>query len=660
MNNEESKNQHSEDDEKTILGRSEGDTTRMPIISRDDGEGSADPALGGAEGPIGTTADDRFTLTQVLGEGSQGEVCRAFDNHLQREVAIKFPHRRSDMKAADILDEARKAARLNHPNAVTVYECGFWQGRPFICMELVEGSSLAHLIKDVGRLSVDRWARYMQQILAGLEAAHRSGLIHRDLKPQNVIVARDGSLKLTDFGIAHVAKGPKTRQTSYNNVLAGTPMYMSPEQWDGESPDAQSDIYALGCMSYVMLSGRAPFTGSNVMSEHLLNSPPDLRERVPSLPASVAQVAKRCIAKKPSERFQSCAELQAAIDQALRETEAVVISPTETKRSFPTKIVLGLALLGALGWFFGMQDKGIELRQKALQALGLAKSVDSTTDADRKSSGGDEPSDSDNQNANDGDTNNIGANEGEVSEAQRRRLEGLELLSRAEVADSLDEKLSLAKQAASLLQGTDRERARAIVKSANDTIDSASMTENAAAIAFNAALKDVRKHMDSGDFNAALQALDRAEQTMKQQSALASRDRELKLLRIPVMIALAERAGAEGRFDDAQGLFADSSGLADFVGDPDRQRAFEAQALVASKLALCQRRLSLQPRRAALVLEGLGEDAAQFPAAQLLRAKIAIQLDRRKEALSWLKRCDTEGAPKAIRDNARYLLEGLR
>lgn len=625
-------NPGSEDEEATVFHstgspRPEKDTAQTPIQP----QGTASP-----DGRTGAQESDRFTLRQVLGEGSQGEVCRAFDNHLQREVAIKFPHRSSgDAEAIEILDEARKAARLNHPNAVTVYECGWWQGRPFICMELVPGISLSGLLKECGRISVDRWARYGRQILGALKAAHAVGLVHRDLKPQNVLVAPSGELKLTDFGIAHIARGPRTRNTSMNNVIAGTPMYMSPEQWNGEAPDARSDIYAFGCMSFVMLSGRGPFPCEDPMREHLEVPAPSLRERVPEIPRAIDEVVLRCLAKDPNDRFMSCDDLLFAIERALRESAtatAEIDTPVEsTKSGAPWMLIIGiLALLGGLAFFLlgtasgrglwsGEEPSSIEPQGPGEKASPGPKA----TDPKAPEGPGKEP--------------------GSDPIARRdARVQELLTLARDETLDD-DDRLGAIEEIQSLIvQGPAWNEATALatkIQRAGDLKTEAQLKRKLKSV-----LEGARAGLADGDLDAALAGLTEAEALVDDNDVLRASRGELHRLASPLLGALGDRDAQRGAFESARLRFAEAVRRAALAPGGTPLGPFEAKARLAQRLGLCDAVLAHQPSFALGVVSSLKSETANWPAAALLRAKAQILLGRdgraRKDLATLSQRSD--------------------
>ena len=276
-----------------------------------------------------------YEVLAALGSGGMSEVYRARDSRLQRDVAIKVV---GEALAGDagilgrLEQEARLAGGLNHPNIVAVHDIGVHEGSPYVVTELLQGESLRERLSH-GPVSVGQALDWAGQIAHALSAAHAAGVIHRDLKPENVFLTRTGQLKLLDFGIAKSnprvteARGlldptisPGGSATRTGSVL-GTPGYMSPEQVRGESLDARSDIFSLGIVLHELLSGQRTFrTGSIVESGYsiLHDDPAPLP---PSVPAGVAQLVQRCLAKDPEQRFQSARDVAFALE-ALRGTGA--------------------------------------------------------------------------------------------------------------------------------------------------------------------------------------------------------------------------------------------------------------------------------------------------------------------------------------------------
>ncbi len=266
----------------------------------------------------------RYRLESKLGSGGMSTVYLALDEVLDRPVAIKLLHREiSDQ--ADQLErfrrEARAAARLSHPNLVSVIDAGEDEGRPYIVFEYIEGRTLKRRIQDEGGLPVDEAVAYAIEIGRGLTAAHARKLVHRDVKPQNVLIDPDGRAKVTDFGIARSLESEGL--TATGRVL-GTTDYVSPEQAMGEDVDERSDVYSLGVVLYEMLVGDVPFraeTQVGVAMKHVNAPLPDVQARRPEVSAAVASVIDRATTKDPRDRYASVAEMVRDLETTL-EVEA--------------------------------------------------------------------------------------------------------------------------------------------------------------------------------------------------------------------------------------------------------------------------------------------------------------------------------------------------
>ncbi|MBU1751155.1 MAG: protein kinase [Chloroflexi bacterium] len=264
----------------------------------------------------------RYRLIELVGAGGMAQVYQARDTLLERPVAVKLlrPQYAADEPfLARFLQEARSAANLSHPNIVAVYDVGEdtlpgeATSRPYIVMEYVAGRDLKTLIQAEAPLSVARALDIGAQIALALAHAHDAGLIHRDVKPQNVLLTRDGRAKVTDFGIARALA---TSSISEAGVVLGTVHYLSPEQAAGDPATPLSDVYALGVILYEMLTGQLPFTGETpvaVAVKHLQEEPPSPRERNPLLPPPVEDLVLQAMDKDPARRFASAAEMAQAL-----------------------------------------------------------------------------------------------------------------------------------------------------------------------------------------------------------------------------------------------------------------------------------------------------------------------------------------------------------
>ena len=261
---------------------------------------------------------DRYEIGQTLGAGGMARVVQAHDRLLDREVAIKLL--REDI-AVDptvrerFLGEARTAARFNHPNAVTVFDTGQDGRQPWIVMELIAGQDLAQRLATSGRLEEADAVHIADSVLAALDAAHRDGMVHRDVKPGNIMLLDDGGVKLADFGIAKSIQDATANLTATGQII-GTAKYLSPEQVDGQQATPASDVYAVGCVLYEMLAGQPPFTGDTAIAialAHTRDRVPDIRKARPDVSPAVAGAVDRALAKDPAQRFADAGEMRRAL-----------------------------------------------------------------------------------------------------------------------------------------------------------------------------------------------------------------------------------------------------------------------------------------------------------------------------------------------------------
>jgi serine/threonine-protein kinase len=294
---------------------------------------------------------DRYELGGTLGTGGMAEVVEGHDSKLGRRVAIKLLH--SDLARDPSFHErfrreAVAAASLNHPNIVSVYDTGEEPltgagseatdlvPRPFIVMEYVDGITLRQLINSGRRLLPERVIEMVQGVLAALDYSHRNGIVHRDIKPGNVMLTRSSEVKVMDFGIAR-ALADHSQTVTHGPQVLGTAQYLSPEQAKGEVVDSRSDLYSTGCLLYELLTGKPPFTGESPVSvayQHVSEPVVPATQLDPTLPAGIDAVLARALAKRPDDRYQSAAEFSDDLSRVLAGTlDATASVPTAAERT---------------------------------------------------------------------------------------------------------------------------------------------------------------------------------------------------------------------------------------------------------------------------------------------------------------------------------------
>jgi serine/threonine-protein kinase len=261
---------------------------------------------------------ERYHLEGHLGRGGMAEVWRAWDNRLGRPVAVKILDQLGLADPSGIerfRREAQAVARIAHPNIVAAYDYGSQDGRPYLVMELVAGDTLDALLTR-GPLPIPEAVRIAAQACAALDAAHRAGVVHRDIKPGNLIITPDGTVKVLDFGIARLQDTATQAALTRPATVIGTSHYMAPEQAAGTSADPRTDLYAIGCVLYAALTGAPPFPGDNpmgVLYQHLNTPPPPLRERRPDVPPALDQLIGELLAKNPADRPADAAQVRARL-----------------------------------------------------------------------------------------------------------------------------------------------------------------------------------------------------------------------------------------------------------------------------------------------------------------------------------------------------------
>ena len=269
---------------------------------------------------IDTLFDGRYRIVRKLGAGGMANVYLAEDQELGRRVAIKIlndRHAHDEQFVERFRREAKNAAALNHPNIVSIYDRGEAEDSYYIAMEFLDGRSLKELILGHGPAPVNVAIEYVRQILSALRFAHRHGIVHRDIKPHNVLVDREGRVKVTDFGIARAG----TSQMTEAGSIVGTAQYLSPEQARGGEVDQRSDLYSLGVVLYELLTGETPFEGDTpveIAMKHLSTMPPPPSTLRPELPHDLDMVVMRALAKDPEERYQSADEMEADLERVAR------------------------------------------------------------------------------------------------------------------------------------------------------------------------------------------------------------------------------------------------------------------------------------------------------------------------------------------------------
>ena len=334
-----------------VCAREYSDTTTLCTADAEVLQSVEDPL-------VGQTLAEKYLIEHLIKRGGMGAVYRGKHVLMDKTVAIKVLRPSlagDDVIVARFSREAKAASRISHPHAVSVTDFGEAEnGVVFLVMEYLDGRTLKDIIRSEGPMPMDRAAEITRQVSGALDAAHQQGVVHRDLKSDNIMLSQTNGgdwAKVLDFGIAKIQQpeGVRDHDITAPNLVIGTPQYMSPEQCSQTGPiDARSDVYSLGIIIYEMLSGRVPFTGESptvIMMKQVQDPPPSILDARPDLPASVNKLIERALAKQPADRFQTAGELSQALTNASNEmgagASAVVMPPAAvTASNAPLDVVV--------------------------------------------------------------------------------------------------------------------------------------------------------------------------------------------------------------------------------------------------------------------------------------------------------------------------------
>ena len=321
----------------------------------------------------------RYNIIGELGQGAMGTVYKAVDPLIDRVVAIKTINLSLALDEKDeyesrFYQEAKAAGRLSHPNIVTIYDVGKSDEIAYIAMEFLQGRELRSVLNDGKRMTVEEVINVVAQVAQGLAYAHEHGIVHRDVKPSNIMIVRDGHVKITDFGIARMASAAVRTQTG---MVLGSPKYMSPEQVVGKLTDQRSDIFSLGVMLYEMLTGQAPFAGENInaiMYQTLNSVPPPPSTLSPAVPEMLNFIVAKALAKKLEHRYQDAKEFATDLYACRERLSRSGVSTSEVSKPSVAPVIAKRPEIKPAGKHVDVSED----ESKPVATLGLSSAFDSS------------------------------------------------------------------------------------------------------------------------------------------------------------------------------------------------------------------------------------------------------------------------------------------
>ena len=299
----------------------------------------------GYERYVGQMLDNRYRIERIIGMGGMAVVFRAEDLLMRRIVAVKILKddiARDEVSVKRFINESKAVSMLSHPNIVTIYDVSVRSDAKYIVMEYIEGITLKNYMTKKGKLEFREIIMYTEQVLRALEHAHQKGIVHRDIKPQNIMLLKNGIIKVMDFGIA---KLPNAETVTVKDSAIGTVYYISPEQASGKPIDARSDIYSLGVMMYEMATGKLPFTADSPVSvalKQINDTAKPVKEEMPSLPLGLSQIIARAMDKDPDMRYQSAQQMLRQVVRLGDNPETTFKPPKPTKKKGRVKTSRGM------------------------------------------------------------------------------------------------------------------------------------------------------------------------------------------------------------------------------------------------------------------------------------------------------------------------------